>query len=71
MLQAKTKEQRDYVANKLLAHNYEFFEDINGCGITIYLDDDYYSIDLYFDDMAAIVDYLREQNNKQQNYGTE
>jgi hypothetical protein len=64
MLQAKTKEQQDFVASKLLAHNYEFFEDITGCGITIYMDDDYYSIDLYFDDMAEIVDYLREQNNK-------
>ena len=64
MLQAKTKEQQDFVAKKLLAQNYEFFEGANGCGITIYMDDDYYSFDLYFDDMAEIVDYLREQNNK-------
>ena len=64
MLEAKTKEQQDFVANKLLAHDYEFFEDIDGCGITIYMDYDYSSIDLFFDDMAAIVDYLREQNNK-------
>ena len=28
-------------------------------------------VDIPFDMMAEIVDYLREQNNKQQNYGTE
>lgn len=65
MLQVKTKEQEDFVANKLLAFNYDFFKSTDGCGITIYMDDDYYSFDLYFDDMAEIVDYLREQNNKQ------
>ena len=64
MLEAKTKEQQDFVANKLLAHNYKFFETPDGCGITIYMEDDYYSFDLYFDDMAEIVDYLREQNKE-------
>lgn len=64
MLEAKTEEQKDFVVKKLLANTYEFFEGADGCGITIYMDDDYYSFDLYFDDMAEIVDYLREQNNK-------
>ena len=32
------------------------------------MDDDFYYFEIDFDTMAEIVDYLREQNNKQQGY---
>lgn len=61
MLQAKTKEQQDYI--KSLAEK----ESCDG-QVTVWEDeisykiDSFYDVDISFDTMAAIVDYLREQN---------
>ena len=76
MLQAKTKEQRDYV-EEIVEKHIEQTQDgckfgyacvYTNCNDVVVInlkhkDADLY-IDLPFDMMAEIVDYLREQNNK-------
>ena len=59
MLQAKTKEQEEFVLGKI----YGNAEIINE-GKTLYveMEDDYYSFVIDFDTMAEIVDYLRSVN---------
>ena len=59
MLQAKTKEQEEFVLGKI----YGSAEIIND-GKTLYveMEDDYYSFIIDFDTMAEIVDYLRSVN---------
>jgi len=59
MLQAKTKEQEEFVLGKIYG-NAEIIND----GETLYveMDDDYYSFEIDFDTMAEIVDYLRSVN---------
>ena len=59
MLQAKTKEQEEFVLGKIYG-NAEIIND----GKTLYveMEDDYYSFVIDFDAMAEIVDYLRSVN---------
>lgn len=59
MLQAKTKEQEEFVLGKIYG-NAEIIND----GKTLYveMEDDYYSFVIDFDAMAEIVDYLRSIN---------
>lgn len=62
MLQAKTKEQEEFVLGKIYG-NAEIIND----GKTLYveMDDDYYAYEIDFDTMAEIVDYLRSVNQPQ------
>ena len=55
--QTMTKEQEDYI--KSLVEK----ESCDGA-VTIFDDSVNYCVDISFDTMAEIVDYLREQNNK-------
>lgn len=54
-LQAKTEEQRLHIAN-ILGFAVPFDENGNGCSTLCYVE---------FDQMAEIIDYLREQNKSE------
>lgn len=79
MLQAKTEEQRNHIediAEKHLKTSYREYCDFLYCNVCKNDDDimelnlrcddclSELSVDIPFDMMAEIVDYLREQNNK-------
>jgi len=76
MLQAKTRIQRDYVEGIVEKHieriqdgcKFSYANVYSNCNdvveINIVHEHDDLSIDIPFDMMAEIVDYLREQNNK-------
>jgi len=76
MLKAKTKEQRDFVEEIVEKHIESVQNNCDFCYACVYgncndvveinlkYEDADLSIDLPFDMMAGIVDYLREQNNK-------
>lgn len=79
MLEAKTKEQRNHIediAEKHLKTSYREYCDFLYCNVCENDDDimelnlrcddcqNELSVDIPFDMMAEIVDYLREQNNK-------
>lgn len=84
MLKAKTIEQRNHIediAEKHLKTSYREYCDFLYCNVYKNDDDNMelnlrcgdcfasLCVDIPFDMMAEIVDYLREQNNKQQGYG--
>ena len=76
MLEAKTKEQREFVEeivekciepiqnNCVFGYSCVYSNCNNVVEINLKYEDADLSIDLPFDMMAGIVDYLREQNNK-------
>jgi len=76
MLEAKTKEQRDYIEEIVEKHieriqygcKFSYANVYSNCNdvveINIVHEHDDLSIDIPFDMMAEIVDYLRSQNNK-------
>jgi hypothetical protein len=76
MLQVKTKEQRDYVEEIVEKHieqvqdycDFNYANVYSNCNDVVEINLKYgdadLSIDIPFDMMAEIVDYLREQNNK-------